>query len=123
VEVGHINGREEDNSPANLLWQCRADNVLSGNALRAAGIGRLTRRYNPTKQGGAANLAEWLLAVGAITPRKGAKYAASIGSPMAVGDAVAMIHATPPEKRSEYAQEIWSRRRAHGTDRKERVPF
>jgi hypothetical protein len=42
---------------------------------------------------------------------------------MAVADAVAMIRATAPEKRSEYAQEIWARRRAHGTDRKGQAPF
>jgi hypothetical protein len=35
----------------------------------------------------------------------------------AVGDAVTMIRATPPEERSRFAREIWkTRRRAHGTD-------
>jgi hypothetical protein len=91
--------------------------------MRAAGVGRLTHQYNPTKAGGAANLAEWLLAVGAITPRKGAKYAASIGSPMKVHDAVEMIRATPPARRSDFAREIWARRRERGTDRKGAVPF
>jgi hypothetical protein len=102
VEVAHINGHEEDTSPANLAWTCRACNVRCANTLRAAGIGRPTRQYNPTKQGGAANLTEWLLAVGAITPHRGAKYAAQTGSTMSVSDAVAMIRATPPEKRSEF---------------------
>jgi hypothetical protein len=36
---------------------------------------------------------------------------------MSVPEAVEMIRATPPARRSEFAQEIWSRRRAHGTDR------
>lgn len=98
IEVGHVNGREEDNSPANLIWTCRVDNVLCANAMRAAGEGRLTHQYNPTKRGGAANLAECLLAVGAITPRKGAKYAGSIRSPMKVHDAVEMIRAHHPRE-------------------------
>jgi len=45
-------------------------------------------------------------------------------SDMAVQDAVAMIHATPPEKRSRFAKEIWRLRRAHGTDKRAgEVPF
>jgi hypothetical protein len=36
---------------------------------------------------------------------------------MTVPDAVAMIRATPPSRRSEFANEIWTRRRRqHGTD-------
>lgn len=27
VEIGHVNGREEDGSPTNLIWTCRACNV------------------------------------------------------------------------------------------------
>lgn len=113
MDVGHINGREEDNTPANLLWQCRADNVLSANTLRAAGIGRLTLQYNPASEG-AQSLGQWLTAVFAI---KGQSH------DMTVPAAVVMIRATPPEKRSEFASEIWAKRRAHGTDRKEPVPF
>ena len=40
VEVGHINGREEDSLPANLFWTCRSCNVRCANTLRHAGIGR-----------------------------------------------------------------------------------
>jgi hypothetical protein len=43
------------------------------------------------------------------------------GGTMNVADAVAMIHATPPEDRSHFAREIWARRRRRGTDRA--VPF
>ena len=43
---------------------------------------------------------------------------------MPVDAAVALIHATPPEKRSAFAREIWRLRRAHGTDKREPdVPF
>jgi hypothetical protein len=37
--VGHINGHEEDDAPANLFWTCRSGKVLFGNTLRDAGIG------------------------------------------------------------------------------------
>jgi hypothetical protein len=45
---------------------------------------------------------------------------------MTVPEAVAMIQATLPETRSQFALEIWRRRRARGTDRwttGEEVPF
>ena len=101
VEVGHVNGHEEDTEPANLVFTCRSCNVLCANTLRAAGIGRLTRQYNPAK--GAKSLGQWLTAV---TSMKGESTA------MPVADAVAMIRATPTTRRSEFAREIWSRRRA-----------
>jgi hypothetical protein len=40
------------------------------------------------------------------------------GGMMAVADAVAMIHATPPEDRSRFAKEIWGIHRRQGTDQK-----
>jgi hypothetical protein len=44
---------------------------------------------------------------------------------MPVADAIAMIHATPPEKRSQFAREIWQKRRKHygPTGRNDSVPF
>ena len=45
------------------------------------------------------------------------------GGDMSVADAVAMVHATPPDRRSKFAKEIWSRRRKHGTDKTGEVPF
>jgi hypothetical protein len=42
---------------------------------------------------------------------------------MTVPAAVEMIRATPPARRSEFASEIWAKRRERGTDRKEQVPF
>jgi hypothetical protein len=88
--------------------------VLCANALQRAGIGRKTRQYNPASAG-ATTLGQWLTAV---TSMKGE------WSDMTVQDAVAMIHATPPENRSRFAKEIWRLRRAHGTDRRAGdVPF
>jgi hypothetical protein len=78
--------------------------------MRRAGLGRLTRQYNPVA--GAENLGQWL---NAVMSMKGD------GGTMAVGDAVAMIRATPPEERSQSAREIWGKRRQRGTDRT--VPF
>jgi len=114
VEVGHVDGHEENTVRHNLMWTCRSCNVLCANALRRAGIGRKTRQYNPASTG-ATTLGQWLTAVTSI---KGES------SDMAVQDAVAMIHATPPEARSRFAKEIWRLRRAHGTDRRAgEVPF
>ena len=43
VEVGHVDGHEENTAQYNLVWTCRSCNVLCANALRHAGIGRKTR--------------------------------------------------------------------------------
>jgi hypothetical protein len=89
--------------------------VLCANTLRRAGIGRRTRQYNPVDSTGAKTMGQWLAAVQSM---KGAS------DQMPVSDAIAMIHATPPEKRSAFAREIWRLRRAHGTDRSAgEVPF
>jgi len=106
VEIGHINGREEDAAPANLFWTCRSCNVRCGNTLRAAGIGRRTRQFNPAAQG-AKSLGQWLTAVMSM---KGESTA------MSTPAAVAMIRATSPEQRAEFARQIWERRRERGTD-------
>ena len=82
-------------------------------ALNPVGVGRRTRQYNPQSDG-AKTLAQWLTAV---TTTKGESDA------MPVDAAVAMIHATPAEKRSQFGMEIWRLRRAHGTDRRAEAPF
>ena len=101
-------GTRKNTAPQNLFWTCRRCNVLCANALQRAGIGRKTRQYNPQGEG-AKTLGQWLTAV---TSMKGES------DEMPVDDAVAMIHATPPEARSRFAKEIWRKRRAHGTDRR-----
>lgn len=86
-----------------------------GNTLRAAGVGRRTRQYNPASKGkGATSLGQWLTAVFSM---KGES------SEMSVPAAVEMIRATPPARRSEFARAIWDRRRQRGGDRKGEVPF
>ena len=112
VEVGHVDGREEHTEPENLIWTCRACNVRCAISLRRAGLGRLTRQYNPSDPG-ARSLAQWLTAVLSMRGESDA---------MPVAAAVEMIRATPPARRSEFAREIWALRRQHGTD-KTGVPF
>lgn len=103
IQVGHVNGREEDTSPENLIWTCRSCNVLAANRMRKAGVGRLTVQYNPADA--AKSLGQWLTAVLSM---KGESDA------MTVPAAVAMIRATPASTRSRFASEIWDRRRSRG---------
>lgn len=109
VEVGHVNGHEEDYAQENLFWTCRSCNVRTGLTLRNANLGRRTRQYNPS---GAKSLGQWMTAVMSMRGESDA---------MSVADAVEMIRATPAEDRSRFASEIWSRRRKRGSDKK--VPF
>lgn len=74
------------------------------------GLGRRTRQYNPALRG-AQSLAQWVTAVLSL---KGE-------GPMEPAAAAEVVRATPPQKRSEFAREIWERRRQHGTDKL--VPF
>ena len=113
--IGHVNGHEEDGSPANLLWTCRSCNVRCGVALRLAGLGRPTHQYNPAT-GGAQTLGQW---VNAVLAMKGESDV------MSVADAVDIIRATPPNRRTSFAKEIWSRRRQRygSTGRGDSVPF
>lgn len=91
-----------------MVWACRSCNVQAGIVMARAGLGRRTAQFNPASQG-AKSLRQWLTAVrsmkGEITD-------------MDTAAAVAMIHATPPERRSKFAQQIWRIRRRHGTDRR-----
>lgn len=112
VEVGHVNGYEEDTRPANLIWTCRRCNVQCARTLGKAGIGRRTRQYNPS---GAKSVGQWVVATMSMR---------GLSSEMSVADAVAMIEATPAEDRSAFAREIWRRRRERGTDKwQSEIPF
>jgi hypothetical protein len=107
VEVGHVDGHEENGAPQNLIWTCRSCNVRCAHTLKRAGLGRLTHQYNPAKSEGAETLGQWMNPVMSI---KG-----DSGGTMSVSDAVSLIHATPPEQRSRFAREIWDRRRRPGS--------
>jgi hypothetical protein len=66
------------------------------------------RQYNPTKGGGAANVGEWMNAVGAITPHvdRGDR---GLSTTMSTRDAVDMIRATPQSKRRDFAAKLGRR--------------
>ena len=113
VEVGHLDGYEENADPRNLIWNCRSCNTRLGVVFKRLGLGRRTRQYNPESEG-ARSLGQWMTAVLSM---KGEMDA------MSVEDAVEIVRATPPERRSEFAREIWRRRKERGTDRWSQVPF
>ena len=121
VDVEHINGDEADNSPENLAYACRPCNTKKGALFAKLGIGRKTRQYNPSRRGRLAyspsanarpitSLGGWLEALFTL------RGMGSDTSPRAIRAAAERIRATPPDLRSEFAHEIWGRRRARGTD-------
>ena len=107
--IDHKNGREEDGRKSNLRWLCRSCNTREGAKMAKKGKGRRTVQFNPTKEGGAANLFEYILA-GSMHTRK------------AHDEGGAIIHATPKSKRREFASEIWARRKSHGNPLKKWTP-
>jgi hypothetical protein len=106
-----LDGYEENTEPENLIWNCRACNTKLGALYKRLSLGRRTRQYNPASKG-ATSLGQWLAAVMAMKGQ---------ADQMTVAAAVEMIRATPPQRRSQFAREIWQKRREHGTDRE--VPF
>jgi hypothetical protein len=115
VEVGHLDGHEENTAPHNLIWNCRACNTRLGVVYKRLGLGRRTRQYNPAAQG-ATSLGQWLTAVMSMKEES---------DQMTVPAAVEMIRATTPERRSEFARQIWQKRTAHygKTGRTDSAPF
>lgn len=103
MDIHHVNGNESDESSDNKVWACRSCNVVIGNVMRSAGVGKLTRQYNPA--GGATSLGAWM---NAVTSLKGE------GGNMSVPDAVAMVRATSQAQRSKFAKEIWRIRGRRG---------
>jgi hypothetical protein len=103
IQVGHVDGHEENNEPENLIWTCRSCNMLHANTLRAAGYGRLTRQYNPAARG-AETYKQYALA---LMSMKGGSDA------MTVPAAVEMVHHTSADDRSRFSREIWRLRRRH----------
>ncbi len=114
-DIDHVDGNEANGNPANLVYACRSCNTRKGVVFRNAGIGKLTRQFNPAQDSaGARSLGQWVQAVMAMRGES---------SSMSVPAAVAMVQATPAARRSEFAAEIWKRRRERGTDKREEVPF
>jgi hypothetical protein len=117
----HIDGYEENPDPSNLAYACRSCNTAKGAAFQRAGLGRRTRTYNPygphTKKG-AQSLNQWTWAAMAVTGKL------DVG-PEQLHEAASLIKHTPQSRRSEFAREIWSRRRKRrtgGTGRRKERP-
>jgi hypothetical protein len=113
MRVHHLNGDEADEDPKNLIGACHACNTQIGFLLKRHNIGRrVDLEYNPPAQP-ARNLAQWMMAV---------KSMHGESNDMTPRQAIAMIRATSPNRRSHFADDIWKLRRARGTDRTA-VPF
>jgi hypothetical protein len=107
VQVGHLDGHEENNEPENLVWNCRSCNAILSHQFKKLGLGRRTRQFNPKeyKGEGAKNLKQWALAVGTAGQHK-SQGSFPFVSGMDHDQAVQIIHDTPPDKRSKYNREI-----------------
>jgi hypothetical protein len=103
VGVHHVDGNEDNTTRRNLKFACKSCNAKIANEHKRVGKGKRTRQFNPVP-----NLAQYSIA--AAGHQRGSHDAGG-----------KVIHDTPAEVRSQYAREIWKRRRAHGTDK--RVPF
>ena len=119
-DLDHVNGREADSDPSNLVPACRSCNAGKGALFARLKIGKKTAQYNPAGAG-AATLAQWTAAVLSITPHDPAKKRYGAG-PMEVADAVQLIRDTPPARRSKFGAML-SHRRARGGRGKDEVPF
>src|SRR5262245_10861165 len=99
LEVGHVNGFEEDTLHQNLIITCRSCNARCAVNFKKHGYGRRVRQYNPSASGGASSLREWVKSVLSLRGEED----------MSLHEAIAMIHATPASDRSRFAREIWQR--------------
>jgi hypothetical protein len=97
----HITGNESDGDPQDLMWACRSCNQKVGGWMRKAGIGKLTRQFNP----GMARKEIMREYGNAIKVMRG-EFEGDIGA------AVATIRATPRDIRSAYTSRTWPTRRA-----------
>lgn len=103
LTVDHKDGDESNGEKSNLRWLCKSCNTKLGARDAKLGRGRRTAQYNPK---GAPNLGAY---VSALMVTKGFSDA------MSLDDAVQLIHDTPAARRSEFASEIYARRREAGT--------
>lgn len=109
--IDHRDGNESNGARRNLRWLCRSCNTREGVKLARQGRGRRTVQFNPK---GAVNLGQYLTALMVLH-----------GDSTAMDFAAArqMIHDTPKSRRSEFASDIWAKRRERGTDKTGSVPF
>lgn len=104
IDIDHIYGDESDGAPDNLMWLCRGCNTAKAARMRAVGIGKLTRQYNPKKGGGGSRTAQ-LAAYGAAIKVMRGQFEGDIGK------ALQTIRSTSPDLRSAYTARTWPIRR------------
>jgi hypothetical protein len=106
MTVDHVDGHPDHSQPSNLQWLCKSCNTAKGAAFAKAGKGRLTNQYNPS--GGAETIGQWMNAIGAIVPHEHPERNETLraGTTMSTADAVAMIRATSPSKRRDFAAKL-----------------
>lgn len=93
IDVDHITGNESEGEAENLIYLCRSCNVTKGIIQARNRIGVRTRQYNPQPRSSFRDF----------------RNAARVLQGMRTGDAAhatAVIRATPPEKRAEYAEQL-----------------
>ena len=101
VGVDHVNGRENDGAPENLLWACKRCNGKKAALLKRAGLGTRTRQYNPAGRSKRALMEEYGAAIKVMRGEWDGD----------VAKAVATIRGTPRDVRSAYTARSWPVRR------------
>ena len=118
MDVEHIDGFEAHANPANLAYACRPCNTRKGRMMGAAGKGKKTVQRNPAKSAGAQSPGQYALAAMVLRGESNA---------MSLDDAIALMHATPPDTRSRFAASLYRRSRAvreqNKRSRQSEIPF
>lgn len=103
LTVDHRDGDEHNDDAGNLRWLCKSCNTRLGLAMARTGQGRRTRQYNPPATG-AASLGEYVSALHILHGEMTGDF----------DTARQTIHNTPAPRRSDFAKEIWRRRKRGG---------
>lgn len=103
-DVHHIDGNESNGNPKNLTRACHSCNGKIAHIMRKAGLGTLTRQYNPKRRGQSQSARSLGAYLSSIMILKGEQ-------PGNVSAAVRSVQATSPAQRAEYAKRIWEIRR------------
>lgn len=102
VGVDHVNGREDDGAPENLMWACKRCNAKKAALMKRAGLGRRVRQYNAGRKG---TRTELMREYGAAIKVMRGEWNGDVSK------ALATIRATPREIRSAYTSRTWPVRR------------
>jgi hypothetical protein len=93
VDVDHISGDESDGEPENLMFLCRSCNAQKAVTQARNKIGVRTAQFNPQPE---PNFREFQHSAAVLLGLRRGN----------AGHATALIRATPPKKRAEYAERI-----------------